>query len=413
MRYQIFKRSTLFLLLFVFCPTLFPESLKFPPKTENQLDSLLIAGDFEMANNLLNKSNVQLSSDTKEIYFKFLNEVKKIDTIQINPSHEEKLFEKYRKDKKSFNTENAGEKSNIAYSKFLKFADIDTKQAIKYHMLAHYLKAKYIQNQVQIIEEKIEKAEDLYEDKNFTEASNILNGVKPITENNYKFKAVKDKLDALKEKLMQVKYKEKQHKHLWEQKEKVDHTFKLGIGGVTGSNYPLQREILRRNPGFELSKLGISMRGGLLLNPRFSLSLDLTFTRNSYSSGSLNASPYFFNFHANSSSIQTYLQIFLREETGIRPQINFGLGYLYVTSEAFDAYYSPITEDQGYLLSTSFPARTFNTVQILTEIGAEYISNNNTNFFLESKISAYYNMKETNALGQFNISLSLNIGIVL
>ncbi len=407
------KISTFFLLLFVFCFSLFAESIKVRTKIEAELDSLLIAGDFESVNNLLNKSDKSLLFNTKQSFLEVLNNIKKIDTLSMNSNYLKKLFEQYKSTEERFDTENAGEKSNIAYSKFLEFADSDTKQAIKYHIIAAYLKEKYIQNQIQNAEAKIKEAKVLYEDKKITEALNILNSIKSIPENNLKLKEVKHKFDILNAKVMKSKYEEAQYKHFWEQEEKADYTFKLGIGGIVGSNYPLEHEILGRDPGFSLNKLGISIPGGLSLNQRFSLGLDLTFTYHSYSSGSLNKSPFFFSFNSSSSAIQTYLQFFLREQTGLRPHINLGLGYLYVTSEAFTAYHRPLGDPEDYTRSTFYPARTFNTLQILTEMGVEYISSNTTNFSIGSKLSVYYNTRNTKALDQFNISLNLNIGIVL
>jgi hypothetical protein len=407
---QTIKISILFLSLFVVCFSLSAGSIKFQTEIEDKLDSLLITGDFESANDLLNKSDLL---DTKQGFLKVLNNIKEIDTLPINPNYVKKLFEKYKSTGARFSTENAGKKSNIAYSKFLEFADRDTKQAMKYHIIAAYFKEKYIQNLIENAEAKIQEAKVLYEDKKITEAINIMKSIKLLPENNLKLKEVKHTFDTLNAKVMKSKYEEDLYKHFWEQAEKADYTFKLGIGVIFGSNYPLQHEILGRDPGFNLNKSGISIPACLSFNQRFSLGLDLNFTYHSYSSGTLDTSPYFFSFDSYSSSIQTYLQFFLREQTGLRPHIDFGLGYLYVTSEAFTAYHRPLGDPGEFTRSTFYPARTFNTLQILTEMGVEYISSNTTNFSIGSKLSVHYNTRNTTALDQFNISLNVNIGLVL
>ncbi len=413
---MIYKREIsgiLFLISLVLCLSLSAGSIELQLK----LDSLLIAGDFKMANDLLDKSSSLLLNDSKQNYLKILNDIKKIDTVSTDSDYINELVQQYKNNEKNFHEEYAGEESNISYRKFLSLAkNDDNREAIKYYLVADFLKAKHIKNTIYKTKVEIEKAQVLYNENKITEALNTIDSINLITGKNLKLNALNDTIYMLKEKILKRKSEQETHKLMWKQKEKVDYAFKLSVGGTIGSNYPLENEILRFDPGLVLNKYGFSVIGNLSLYKRFSLGLDLTLAHSSYSSGSLSSSPYFYNFNAYSRSIQAYIEFLLRDQAGARPHINFGIGYLHLSSESSTATYTVIVYDNGHSYSDmryySFPEMTFTTLQILTEFGIEYIPSNTTRFVIGSKLSTSYNTRDIKALDQFNISFSLNTGIV-
>ncbi|MEO0293548.1 MAG: hypothetical protein ABIN61_04910 [candidate division WOR-3 bacterium] len=364
---------------------------------------------------MLNSRQVFLPYELRENYLNFFKNIEELETVAEDSRYIKELIEKYKKDEENFRKECAGEKANVSYSKFSSLVEsFNFIEAIRFYILASFFKEKYVEDQIYQAEAKFERAKEFYEKGKIIEALNTLDSIKVMPSANLKLKSLNDKVNSFRNKLLETKEKFEMDQLLWRRKEKAGYFLNFNMGGNLGFKYPLEREILLITPGLRMGNFGCSFLGAISLYKKYLLGFDLSFWYTTYSGESIDLNPWFYSFKTTERIIKSYLKFLFREEVGVRPFVNLGLGYVHLSREEFTAIrYTWKGEYGDRKIERLFPKEVYFTPQIVSEFGIEYISKTTSSFILGNKVSLSYNFKNVDAFGRVNPSFSLYIGTVV
>ncbi len=374
--------------IFFFNLYLSAETIEDKKQIENELDSLLIAGEFQMVSELLTSGKKSVSYNLRTKYLKTIREINFLDGPNIDSSYIDELVQKYKSNKEMFDTEYAGEKANVAYNKFLELSNNNNIEAVKCYITADFFKLKHLESKIKEIKIKLQRAKYLFKKLKKKEALNVIDSINITPRNHPELNDLNNEVTYLRKRISRSEF----NKRMFGKKEKVNYIFNANVGLNIDLQNPLEREILVFDPELGI-KHGFTFLVNLSLYKRLFLGIDFTHATSSHTGGNQDLGTWY-NLKETSRITRTYLQFFLRDKAGLRPHINLGLGHIYVSAES------------TYLLEKA----EYSSLQALSEIGIEYINSYSSRISLGSKFSLGYNFRDFETLNRFNTSFKVYMG---
>ena len=414
-----------FMIIFVFSINIaFAQDIYLTKQSVSYLDSLLLHGEFkqfhENYNELVkdslnindNYSKNQLLKNYYEYLLKSFNEIRNVEYKKVEP-----LIDHFRKIPNYFSKENAGEKSDIAYQKFLMAYKIhDEYHAIHFLQIALFFRHKNSLDKKRRLISNLEKAES-YLDNN--QIDSTLSKIDQFNREN-KFLRINNTLkDSLKSAYANLEQKARsaKYKNQMEARPVFSKKWKLAVGfspvNIAGEiknslwyhefyNYTFKNKELINHPGYDYY---LNIRYLFTNNFAYDLNVNLGYLRYSkpvvagYEWISKDTEKH--NFYALSSNINYVIHY----KVGLQPITSVGIGYIYherKPSENEDIFVPEYTKETDKVIGNWM---------IMCKCGVDYIPNIDSRFFYGIYLNSYFLLGQKKYIGSFIINLSLILGI--
>ncbi len=393
-----------------------------------ELDSCLINGNIEKANNYFTINDSLIKSGNykdgsikryvavKQMYKDMLNKLN--FRINLEPEELQKYIGQYKQMHQSFNENVAGKLSYHAYNKFIEKVNInEPKEAIKYYTIAYFFMERYIYSNNSDIDLNYKLAYKNYRSGNYKEALKLYKHVQGVATDKNLYKSINDSvkffIKQTKEKIGEKKFLTE----LWHQKDIVD----FYVLFTAGININFQPAI--ENPDWflsdhygdviEISKIPSTVSSG------FSYTGDIYIWKGILLGGQYNTAKMMYdpitryyiigkpdcNITYTSYSISgKYL---FRQEAGLRPYAGLGFGEIKISKSGVYG----VTDKYG--VEYDSPPVDISSPQYMLQLGIEYIFNKTNNIMLNFMFNIFNVPQSHKILTNTYYSTGLELGIVI
>jgi len=391
----------------------------------SKLDKIILNEDLVSFNNFFKNKYSDISNfNLDETYLQSLNQVEKQYRIilasfsRINAYSEEeinKLIEQYASFSSSFSKIKAGDGAHSLYQEFLSKSKQGEKfLALKYYYLAYNRKYWYMENEKEVVKDKIFSIEEAIKNKDYDSALILLNDLnirkQPLSLDNHILARI-EQLDEI----VDSYFKEKEIRIRERRNIKnMNRGFNLGIGVVTtvfspsidkNQTWYFDYNQLDRTLAYEIDK--ISFIRGYMLSVYLSRYLFNAFNLHvSYEYGEAKIETkneltnFASTFNLKSYQVAMLLNHYLKKTAGVRPYWGFGISYFSTNTEPYTWAISPFAEISMNLrqVDSSIP-------QCLGTFGIEYIHPDLSNVSFQTYYLLSYNLKYSNLVGAYEMKL--------
>ena len=132
--------------------------------------------------------------------------------------------------------------------------------------------------------------------------------------------------------------------------------------------------------------------------------------------GSEATEPAYFDFSTKTYSVYGVVRYLLRKYVGFRPYLGLGGGMAHYSQEATSVsvlrpQHDP---DAGLVFNTyDMESRSFSSMQVLTELGVQYVPGQNSGLIADVRLSYRHNSKNDALVGRRQVAIGMRVGIAL
>lgn len=396
------------------------------------IDSLLLEGDIKAVKLKYDNHEFEYyNSKELEVLFRNLHLVTTFDssTIDAYVSHYETLSAQ-------FNMEYVGQNAYKAYEKFIKLSLQNEKvDALNFYYISLFFKIHYFTTTLKSARNIYTHAYRYFMEEKYSEALETINSIKLYSGHNIQLIAIEDSLKLLRKNIIhkQIEY------NRWHKTDLRTYKLFIGIipsiinyGTVTDITLKVDNALSSFFDGIRPSKLNeihirnipstikyeLSLSINYLVFKKLMIGLDFGYTAFSISNDnndSADEDNIFYKFKLKSYILKPFIKYLFSKKTGLSPFFNAGIGYQ--TIHYYDAiggtyvvFPEPnaIKTDYGDLAMNSE-----NRIGVISEIGAEYISSPSSHLIFGSKVGAHYFFSHSSIWNNYNITLSMYVGLIL
>lgn len=387
---------------------------------EQKLDSLLISGNLSnIAQIILENKNVFNDSSAYnslvEPYLSLLLNIQ--NTVAFDSIRQKNMSEEYNKLYNMFDESIAGTASVSAYKKFsINYNENRISDAIKFYLIAYYLKIKYIQKMQDRFNSDFYQIKQNFSKSEYNLVIIAIEDIRQWSKPFYFFQQKEDSLKYYEEKSQNRQYELLEFNKDYQEQSKVESEFQFTISpqlvytpALNNISWSIDNKY---NPEDLYIKKIPSAFGGC-----FRISADYKITNN-FAAGSQFRMGYFsfgsivepgsftiikVDHNLKYNGIYAYGRYYFRNKFGAQPYLDLGLGYVSYERKKIEMFL-----DDGPEL-VNIASKSFKSMQLLIDFGIDYVYKNTLPFVFGFEINGYYNTKRSDISSQIIYSVSFNL----